>query len=107
MQVKGRDLRLRSFSVVDLLLGMIISMSFLLHLFLYTMSGMVYLTVFFFLVFLYVVSKPILLNRDTIIWAWIISSLVICFSYFHSSRARSTMIDVAVLTTGVLLLIFP
>ncbi len=107
MQMTGRPLSTRSISIVDILFSLIISMSFLLHFFLYTTSGIFYLILFASLVILYIVIKPVLLNNDTLIWPWIISAVAIWCSYYHSTQAKSTMIDVAVLTIGVLLIVFP
>lgn len=84
-------------------LSLIICLSFIFHLF----SGTIYSIVLATLTAIYVMSKPIVKGKlNSISSLWLISLCVIVVSYLRSYRSLGALMDVIVLSIGVLLILF-
>nr|WP_294465691.1 O-antigen ligase family protein [uncultured Sellimonas sp.] len=88
-------------------LSLIIAMSFLIHLFTYTLSGTIYAITIFALTIIYVISKNVTktnINRFTI--GWLIILLNIVFGFFRSSRTNGALLDIIIFSCGMLMIYF-
>ena len=93
-------------SISSIALSLIVCLSFMAHLFFYSLSATAYLILLFVLTACYILSKPIILADKKIFRLLIVCELSILSSFFRSQRLAGSLIDVAVLSLGILLVIF-
>lgn len=93
-------------TVPGIILAVIACLSFMAHLFFYTVSATVYLAVLAALTFCYVLFKPLTIARRNIILLLIMTATAMFSSYLRSNRLTGSLMDVMVLFLGTLLVIF-
>lgn len=106
----GTDASIRKSHIVSLstmALCAIVALSFVFHLIIYTLSGTAYILLVFLMTIVYIISKPLTKTKINIPHLlWLLSLSIVAVGYARSQQKNAAMMDLIVLSSGVLLVLF-
>ena len=90
----------------SLMLSMVACMSFMAHLFFYSLSPTIYMVLLLVLTLCFILCKPIVVPNLKIVILLMTTALYMIFSFWNSKRLTGSLIDVLVLLLGMLFVFF-
>lgn len=106
--ITGKKSRRRLITVSSVFLALYVGMAFVLHLFVYALPSQMYIVTVWVFALFYIISKPLRLRTDNkkFLYIWLIVLIVMASNYFFVYRTNTTLIDLFVLASGLLIITF-